>query len=49
VLSDDQLRAKTLEFKERVAKGETLDELMPEACGGARGRQTRAEDIVLLP
>lgn len=30
-LSDDQLRAKTAEFKERLAKGETLDDLLPEA------------------
>lgn len=30
-LSDDQLRAKTTEFKERLAKGETLDQLLPEA------------------
>lgn len=30
-LTDDQLRAKTAEFKERIKKGETLDQLMPEA------------------
>lgn len=30
-LSDEQLRAKTAEFKERIAKGETLDQLLPEA------------------
>jgi preprotein translocase subunit SecA len=30
-LSDDQLRAKTAEFKERHAKGESLDALLPEA------------------
>ncbi|HKZ17413.1 MAG TPA: preprotein translocase subunit SecA, partial [Geobacteraceae bacterium] len=30
-LSDDQLRNKTGEFKERLAKGEALDELLPEA------------------
>ncbi len=30
-LSDDQLKAKTSEFKERLAKGETLDALLPEA------------------
>jgi preprotein translocase subunit SecA len=35
-LSDDQLRAKTAEFKERVAKGEGLDELLPEAFAVAR-------------
>ncbi len=30
-LSDDELRGKTNEFRERIAKGETLDELLPEA------------------
>lgn len=30
-LSDDALRAKTAEFKERVAKGESLDAILPEA------------------
>jgi preprotein translocase subunit SecA len=35
-LSDDQLRAKTDEFKARVAKGETLDELLPEAFAVVR-------------
>ncbi len=30
-LSDDELRAKTSEFKDRVAKGEPLDDLLPEA------------------
>lgn len=30
-LSDDQLRGKTAEFKERLSKGETLDDLLPEA------------------
>ena len=27
----DELKAKTTEFKERLAKGETLDDLLPEA------------------
>ncbi|MGE8413333.1 MAG: preprotein translocase subunit SecA [Pseudomonas sp.] len=35
-LSDDQLRAKTAEFKARIAKGETLDKLLPEAFAVAR-------------
>ncbi|MBB3242357.1 preprotein translocase subunit SecA [Pseudomonas sp. Tn43] len=35
-LSDDQLRAKTDEFKARLAKGETLDKLLPEAFAVAR-------------
>ena len=35
-LSDDDLRAKTKEFKERLAKGETLDDLMVEAYATVR-------------
>ncbi|MDT5312326.1 MAG: preprotein translocase subunit SecA [Mycobacterium sp.] len=35
-LSDEELRAKTDEFKKRVAGGETLDEIMPEAFAVAR-------------
>ena len=35
-LSDEQLRAKTAEFRERLAKGETLDDLMPEAFAVVR-------------
>jgi preprotein translocase subunit SecA len=30
-LSDDEIKAKTPEFKERLAKGETLDDILPEA------------------
>ena len=26
-LTDDELKAKTIEFKERIAKGETLDDI----------------------
>ena len=35
-LSDEQLKAKTDEFKERVQKGETLDELLSEAFAVVR-------------
>ena len=35
-LTDDELRAKTGEFKRRVAEGETLDDLLPEAFAVAR-------------
>ena len=35
-LSDEALKAKTPEFKERLAKGETLDDLLPEAFAAAR-------------
>ena len=35
-LSDEQLRAKTEEFKSRFTQGETLDDLMPEAFAVVR-------------
>ena len=35
-LTDDQLRAKTQEFKDRVAKGESLDDLLAEAFAVVR-------------
>ncbi len=35
-LSDEQLREKTAEFKERLAAGETLDDLLPEAFATVR-------------
>jgi len=41
-LSDDALRAKTAEFKQRFINGETLDELMPEAFAVVREGSRRA-------
>ena len=41
VLSDDQLRAKTAEFKERLASGKTLDDILPEAFAVAREASAR--------
>ena len=41
-LSDEELRAKTPEFKERLAKGETLDDLLPEAFATVREAAKRA-------
>ena len=35
-LSDDELQAKTKEFKDRLEKGETLDDLLPEAYATVR-------------
>ena len=35
-MSDEVLRAKTAEFKERLAKGETLDDILPEAFATVR-------------
>ncbi len=40
-LSDDQLRAKTQEFKQRVAGGESLDDLLPEAFAVVREASKR--------
>ena len=35
-LTDDELRGKTAEFKERIANGETLDDILPEAFAVCR-------------
>ncbi len=40
-LTDAQLRAKTNEFKERLDKGETLDDLLPEAFATVREASKR--------
>jgi len=40
-LSDSALKAKTEEFKERLAKGETLDDLLPEAFAAVREASRR--------
>jgi preprotein translocase subunit SecA len=52
-LSDDGLRAKTQEFKDRVAKGESLDAILPEAFavvreGSKRVMKMRHFDVQLL-
>ncbi|WP_414752174.1 preprotein translocase subunit SecA [Anabaena sp. CCY 9910] len=36
VLSDEDLKGKTAEFKQRLAKGETLDDILPEAFAVVR-------------
>jgi len=40
-LSDEDLKNKTAEFKQRVADGETLDELLPEAVAAVREASRR--------
>ena len=40
-LSDDALRARTAEFRERLKKGEPLDSLLPEAFATVREASTR--------
>ena len=52
-LTDDELRQKTQEFKERVAKGETLDAILPEAFsivreGSKRAMKMRHFDVQIL-
>eukprot|EP01031_Cornospumella_fuschlensis_P052793 gene52793-64506_t len=52
-LDDDQLRAKTEEFKTRIAAGETLDAVLPEAFavvreGSKRVMKMRHFDVQML-
>ena len=52
-LSDTQLRDKTLEFRARLANGETLDDILPEAFavvreGGKRVLNMRHFDVQLI-
>ena len=52
-LSDEALRAKTAEFKERLGKGEVLDDLLPEAFAvvreaGKRVLNMRHFDVQLI-
>ncbi|HET8745143.1 MAG TPA: DEAD/DEAH box helicase, partial [Ramlibacter sp.] len=52
-LSDEQLRAKTQEFRERLAQGESLDDLLPEAFavvreGSKRIMKMRHFDVQLM-
>jgi len=52
-LSDEKLKAKTVEFKLRASRGETLDELLPEAFtavreAGKRSLNLRHYDVQLL-
>ncbi|QUE32006.1 preprotein translocase subunit SecA [Francisella philomiragia] len=52
-LSDQELKAKTQEYKDRVAKGEALDNLLPEAFAtvreaGKRTKNMRHYDVQLI-
>ncbi len=52
-LSDEQMKNKTLEFKERLKNGETLDDILPEAFAlvreaGKRALNMRHFDVQLL-
>ena len=52
-LSDEKLRGKTIEFRQRIANGETLDDLLPEAFAvvreaGRRVLSMRHFDVQLI-
>lgn len=52
-LSDDEIRQKTIEFKARLEKGETLEDILPEAFatvreGAKRSLNQRHYDVQLL-
>ena len=48
-LSDDELKHKTIEFKERLKKGETLDEILPEAFATVREASRRVTELEHYP
>ncbi len=50
-LSDAQLQAKTLEFKDRLAKGETLEDILPEAFAVVKNtcrRFTESRRVIMV-
>ncbi|SCW27341.1 preprotein translocase subunit SecA [Ruminococcaceae bacterium YRB3002] len=48
-LPDEELRAKTDIFKKRLAEGETLDDILPEAFATVREASRRVLDMVPYP
>ena len=48
-LTDDELKARTPQFKERLEKGESLDDLLPEAFAACREAMARVLSIRLFP
>ena len=48
-LSDDQLRGKTSDFKERIGRGESIEEILPEAFAVVRetAKRTWVKDIMM--
>ena len=48
-LSDAELQAKTPEFKERLANGETLDDILPEAFAACREASWRVLNMKHFP
>lgn len=47
-LSDEQLKAKTFEYRERLANGEILDNLLPEAFATVREAGKRTKICVIM-
>ncbi len=52
-LSDDELKAKTAEFRQQVENGRSLDDLLPEAFavvreGGKRALKMRHFDVQMI-
>ena len=48
-LTDDELRHKTDEFKERLSEGETLDDILPEAFAACREAASRVLGMKHFP
>ena len=48
-LTDEQLQAKTPEFRERLANGETLDDILPEAFAACREASWRVIGLKHFP
>ena len=48
-LSDEELKAKTPEFKERLKNGETLDDILPEAFAVCREASSRVLNMKHFP
>ncbi len=48
-LTDEQLKAKTPEFKERLQNGETLDDILPEAFAACREASARVLNMKHFP
>lgn len=48
-LSDEELKAKTPEFKERLKNGETLDDILPEAFAVCREASSRVLNMRHFP
>jgi preprotein translocase subunit SecA len=46
-LSDDEIKGLSVQFKERLAKGETLDQLLPEAFAACREAARRTKNMRL--